>query len=122
MPLIDEDEALGAIRLFKKAKHFYDIKNAAELKSDLKAAAKIEEIPMDLPLLDKIKGAALQDVFKSLQKTLTHGGPVTRSAIARNGLERGIERRNSIGIDKRKSGESSIKERRSLLSVFSRKE
>lgn len=119
MPIIDPDEALNAVRMFNRARHFYGIKVDSEINDALqKALLNNKDIPIEHPLLEKIKGAALKDIFKSPDNTLK-GGPVTRSAIARNGLERGIERRDSLGIDKRKSGESSRKKRRSLISVFS---
>jgi DNA-binding MltR family transcriptional regulator len=120
--VIGESTVNNALGLFEMAKHIHDKKIEMNVKKDIKdtsVALNVNDPIINNPILSAVKEAALNDIFRPPQKSLRHGGPVTRSAIVRNGLEKGIESRKSLGIDKRKSGESSIKERRSLISVFS---
>ena len=74
----------------------------------------------DISRLSAVKSASIEDIFMRSRSTRPKSETITRSAIVRPNLAKGIETRESLGIDKDRSNSNKANSRnKNLIDIFS---
>lgn len=70
--------------------------------------------------LSSVKAASMADIFSGTRGSRPGSEMITRSAIVRPNLEKGIETRKGLGVDETRSNSNKVKSRnKNLIDVFS---